>query len=261
MCQKQSLGTKNDSIKMSENNTTLEPNQSESARPRKAFLSPATIILLMLIAGAGAFFGFIGLQWNSHNNKIAKLKARSGDYVQLIKEEEEPDPVTTAPSNPDAKNGNSGNDQPRRVGRGQPPKKPAGPKPNPVQKWISQMLPAPVNVVYWRDPKLAPADVDFLVEFRDAEIMSISCESIDESTITRLLALPNIQRLRITSSSIPTENIKTWKIPEGLLNMTLVNPTWKGTDLDKIDKDASENKPLADKLNVTNSTGPSFGGV
>lgn len=272
---------------MSDSTEPVAPAETTESVPAKKGLSPATIIALILIAIAAGFGGYIGVAWNTHNARVSKLKARMGDYVQLrIEEEVEETPAPAGrgrgpgrgqngegseggnneagsgegSGNGDAGGGGEGGRR-RRGGAPEAPKKPAKPKPNAFEKWLAQMLPAPVQVVYWRDPKLSKDDVTFLAEFKDVEIMSVTCEKIDEAMIAQLLTLPNIQRLRITASDLSTETIGKWKIPESLARLTLVNPTWKEKEMDAVGDAASENKGLEGKISITNQIGPSFGGA
>lgn len=268
---------------MSETTEPVAPTETAEGAPAKKGLSPATIIALVLVAIAAGFGGYLGVVWNNHNARVSKLKARMGDYVQLrIEEEVEETPAPggrgRGPARGEGNEAGNGSDNEEKGGEGngdagaeggrrrrgggaEAPKKPKKPKPNAFEKWLADMLPAPIQVVYWRDPKLSKEDVTFLTEFKDVEIMSVTCEKIDEAMIAQLLALPNIQRLRITASELSTESIGKWKIPESMIRLTLVNPTWKDKDMDAVGDAASENKGLENKISITNQIGPSFGGA
>lgn len=207
--------------------------------------SPATIIGLALLAASIGLGLYIGSFWQAHSSRISRLKAKSGDFVQL---EHRGEIDEFAP--PKENEGGGG-----RVYATREFKEPAW-----YDKYLEEMFPKPIQFVYWKHPTLAPEDINLLMEFSDLESLNVTCDKIESSTIEKFLTLPKLRRLRIQSDDLGASTIGTWKVDSKITNITLVNPKWSRSEMNTIKENAGSNEGLKDKLDMTTSTGPSFGG-
>jgi hypothetical protein len=211
--------------------------------------SVATILgILLLLAAIGAGL-YVGSFWQSHNSRIARLKAKNGDFVQLERRGEYDEFESPSRGQEGEKEEEAGTDTSK-----QTPKEPAW-----YESYVEEMFPKPVQIIYWRDPSLGPDDVNLLLQFADLEVLSISCESIDASTIDKFLAIPTLRRLSIKATNIDVSKIGEWKVDKKLTSVTLTNTSWKNDDMRKVREQAKPNESLKGKLNVSNSDRPSFG--
>jgi hypothetical protein len=192
--------------------------------PVKAKPPIAVVLLLVLILIAGVFGLYIGSFWMAQSSQLAKLKARNGDFVQLRFELEE------------------GKEEPY------------------FSKMYREMLPAPIQNVYWRNNELTADDVALLLTFKDAEVVVIGAAKVEGEHIGKLMGLPKLKRMRIKSTDIGVEGIEKWSVPKDFVMLSLANPQWKSSDFKEIENKAKENKGLDDKLEVTSQTGPAAGG-
>lgn len=208
--------------------------------------SPATIIGLALLAVAIGFGLYIGSFWQAHSSRTSRLKAKSGDFVQL-EHRGEIDEFA-----PPKRNEGEGGGQVYAIREVQEPAW--------YESYLQDMLPQPIQIVYWKNPTLAPEDINLLMEFGDLESLNVTCDKIESSTIERFLTLPKLRRLRIQSDDLDASTIGNWKVDSKITNITLVNPKWSRGDMKTIQESARANEGLKDKLDMTTSTGPSFGG-
>lgn len=206
--------------------------------------SPATIIGLALLAAAIGFGLYIGSFWQAHSSRTSRLKAKSGDFVQL---EHRGEIDEFAPPEKDKKG--------VLVYATREFKEPTW-----YDKYLEEMLPKPIQVVYWKNPTLAPEDINLIMEFNDLESLNVTCDTIESSTIEKFLTLPKLRRLRIQSEALDASTIGNWKVNSRITNITLVNPKWSSGDMDTIKGNADTNEGLKGKLDLTTVTGPSFGG-
>jgi hypothetical protein len=237
----------------------LEPDTNPPTPVAKPKLSPASIIALLLVLGALCFGGYIYSFWFTHNSRIARLKAKNGDFVQLqhrgdVDEFEPPAPRRGRRGAPEG-------GEEEGTESAEEAKKPEPKVPSAVEKYINDMLPLPIQVIYWKDPGLTPDDVNLITEFQDLEVLSIKCDKIDGPTIERFLNLPRIRRVSIQATSLDTEGIDKWGSNPKLVNLKLINTQWSGSDIRAVSAKSDENKELKDKVSVTSSAGPSFGGM
>jgi hypothetical protein len=208
------------------------------------------------VFAALGFCGYIYSFWLTHNTRVARLKARNGDFVQL---QHRGDFDEFAPPTARARRGREGDEE----GSDEEPAaaKPEAAAPNFLEKYINDMKPLPIQVVYWKDPELRADDVDLLLEFRDLEVLSIKCDKIDGKTIEKFINLPNIRRVSVQSKQMDLSEINAWSCNEKLVNLKLINTDWSGDDIGDIDKQAKANPKLKGKMSVTSVAGPSFGGM
>lgn len=207
--------------------------------------SPATIIGLALLAAAIGFGLYIGSFWQAHSSRTSRLKAKSGDFVQL---EHRGEIDEFAPPKQNEEGGG-------RVYATREFKEPTW-----YETYLQDMLPKPIQIVYWKNPTLAPEDINLIMEFGDLESLNVTCDQIESSTIEKFLTLPKLRRLRIQSDALDASTIGSWKVDSKITNVTLVNPKWSPGDMKTIKGNAGTNEGLKDKLDMTTSTGPSFGG-
>ncbi len=211
-------------------------------------MSPSNIvagIILLAIAGFGLY---IGSFWWSHSSRISNLKSRRGDFVQLLRQEEGPEPGNRRQQGTDAEGDKK--EEPKKAEKGVM---------DYVHSFIRDITPSPIQVVYWKDPNLDKAGVDLILQFADVETMSIKCDSIDNQTMLKILSMPKLKRLRVTSKDIEFKAIDSWETTKTLESLTLINTTWKSKDMDEVRTVGEKNKGLAGKLNVSNQDGPVFG--
>ena len=211
--------------------------------------SPATIIGLALLAAVIGCGLYVGSFWQAHSSRTARLKAKNGDFVQL---EHRGEIDEFAPPKREAAEGGRGGSQ---VYATREVKEPAWYDP-----YLEELFPKPIQIVYWKNPSLGPEDINLLMEFSELEALNVTCDKIESTTIEKFLTLPKLRRLRIQSSNLDASTIESWKIDPKITNVTLVNPKWSGDDMKKISDGAKANAGLKDKLDMTTSTGPSFGG-
>ena len=237
----------------------LEPEAPTTPAPKKG-LGPAAILGLILLVGALGFCGYIYSFWLNHNSRIARLKAKNGDFVQLQHRGDE-DEFAAQPRN-NRRRGGGDEDAEEGAEGAAAPKKPEQPKePSQLEKYITDMKPLPVQVVYWKDPGLTPADIDLLLEFRDLEILSVKCDKIDSKTIERFLTLPRLRRLSIQATELDTSGLDSWTANEKFANLKLINTKWSGSDIGDVLEKADTNKSIKSKVTATSTAGPSFGGM
>jgi hypothetical protein len=213
--------------------------------------SVATILgILLLLAAIGAGL-YVGSFWQSHNSRIARLKARSGDFVQLERrgDEDEFEPPSRRQRGENEDEG------------GAETSKSTVKEPSWYEPYVTEMFPKPVQVIYWKDPALAPEDVDLLLQFPELEILSIKCESVESSAIEKFLSIPSLRRLSIKASKIDTSKIGEWKLDKKLKNITLINLTWKKDEMDMVRDQAKSNERLKGKLSLTNDDRPMAGAM
>jgi len=236
----------------------LEPEATTPTAPKKG-LGPAAILGLLLLVGALGFCGYIYSFWFSHNSRIGRLKAKNGDFVQLQHRGGD-DEFAAQPSNNRRR---GGDDEGSEGAEGAvAAKKPEPPKePSQLEKYITDMKPLPVQVVYWKDPGLTPADIELLLEFRDLEILSVNCDKIDAKTIERFLTLPRLRRLSIQASELDTSGLEGWKVDGKFANLNLVCKNWSGSDIGDVLEKAKSNKSFKNKVTAASSARPSFGGM
>ncbi|MFN9987894.1 MAG: hypothetical protein ACK52S_20270 [Pirellula sp.] len=240
----------------------LEPEAPTPPAAKKG-LGPAAILGLLLLVGALGFCGYIYSFWLTHNSRIARLKAKNGDFVQLQHRGDE-DEFAAQPRNNRRRGGDS--EAPEEGAEGAEgaaaPKKPEPPKePSQLEKYINDMKPLPVQVVYWKDPGLTPADIELLLEFRDLEILSVKCDKIDSKTIERFLTLPRLRRLSIQATELDTSGLDSWKANEKFANLKLINTKWSGSEISDVLEKSESNKSIKNKVTATSTAGPSFGGM
>lgn len=235
----------------------LIENDTPPAPVTRPGLNPAPILAIMLVLGLLGFCGYIYSFWLTHNSRVARLKARNGDYVQL---QHRGDFDEFAPPAPRGRRNREADDEEssaEEASAEQP--KPA--EPNFLEKYINDMKPLPIQVVYWKDPELRSDDVNLLLEFRDLEVLSIKCDKIDGKTIEKFLNLPRIRRVSVQSKAMDLSGIESWSSNEKLVNLKLINTDWSGDDIGDIEKQAKANAKLKGKVDATSVAGPSFGGM
>ncbi|MFN7733460.1 MAG: hypothetical protein ACK5OB_16300 [Pirellula sp.] len=227
-------------------------------RPR---LNPAPILAILLVLGALGFCGYIYSFWLTHNTRVARLKARNGDFVQLQHRgdfDEFAPPAQRARRNREADDEESSAADPA---DGASAEKPKPAEPNFLEKYINDMKPLPIQVVYWKDPELRVDDVSLILEFSDLEVLSIKCDKIDGKAIEKFLNLPSIRRVSVQAKEIDVAGIESWASNEKLVNLKLINTDWSSEDIGDIEKQAKANPKLKGKMSVTSVAGPSFGGM
>lgn len=229
----------------------LEP-ETPVAPPPAAGNHFATILgILLLLVGIG-FGVYVGAIWQSHNSRVARLKARNGDFVQLDDPTAEDEDVKIDLS-PESKEAQT-------PGDGTPTKSTSDSMSTTLYNtYVAQLFPKPVHVIYWKDPDLKPEDIELIREFKDLQQLTVRCESIDGATVQQILDFPKLRKVRIQANKLDTAEIKSWKADKRLKNMTLVNPNWERADIRKLQQEADENETLKEKVNATNSTRPAFG--
>ncbi len=231
----------------------LEPENEPAAQLKSSGkLSPASIIGLALLLAVILFGGYVASFWIPHNSRISRLKARNGDYVQLMHRGDFDEFGGGG--------GGGGGGGRRNSNDSEEPKETPEPKePTVYEQYMKELFPQPIQVVYWKDQDLKPDDVELLMQFQDAEVMNVNCREIQSKSIERLLELPNLRRLKIQSEDLDISSIKNWKLSKKIVQIQLVNGKWKSADMDEVRTAAESNKPLAEKLQVSSQTGPSFG--
>ncbi len=232
----------------------LEAETPAAPAPKKG-LSAATIIgiaLLLAVAGIGLYLGSF---WQSHNSRIGRLKAKNGDFIQL---EHRGDVDEFEPEAPRGRRGVVEGDK---IGEDVGADKEEVKEPQWYDKYMEDMLPKPIQVVYWREPTLTEDDVSLLMEFNDLEMLSVNCQSIGADAIERFLTLPKLRRLTVQAQELDAATIGKWKAADKLRTLTLVNPKWDGKAISEIQESAKENETLKGKVNATASVRPSFGGA
>lgn len=234
----------------------LIENDTPPAPVTRPGLNPAPILAVLLALAALGFCGYIYSFWLNHNTRVARLKARNGDFVQL---QHRGDFDEFAPPAQRARRNRDGDDE--ESAEEPAAAKPKAAEPNFLEKYINDMKPLPIQVVYWKDPELRADDVDLILEFRDLEVLSIKCDKIDGKTIEKFISLPNIRRVSVQSKEMDLSEINTWSCNEKLVNLKLINTEWTGEDIDDINKQAKANSNLKGKMSVTSVAGPSFGGM
>lgn len=240
----------------------LEPEAPLQPATKKG-LGPAAILGILLLVGAIGFCGYIYSFWLTHNSRVARLKAKNGDFVQLRNRLDD-DEFAAQPSNPRRRGADAGGAEEGAEGAegAAAPKKSEPPKePSLLEKYINDMKPLPIQVVYWKDPGLTPADVDLLLEFRDVEILTVSCEKVDSKTIERFLTLPRLRRLSIQATELDTSGLDNWKTNEKFANLKLINTKWSGAQISDVLEKAESNTSIKNKVTATSSAGPSFSGL
>lgn len=210
--------------------------------------SPATIIGLLLLAAVAGAGLYVGTFWQAHNSRTTRLKAKNGDFVQL---EHRGEIDEFAPPKREEGSGREGS----QVYATRELQEPAWYDP-----YLEEMFPKPVQIVYWRNPALEPEDIDLLLEFNELESLNVTCDQIDSGTIEKFLSLPKLRRMRIQANQLDASTIGSWKIDSRITNITLVNPKWSRDEMRTIQESAKANEGLKDKLDMTTTTGPSFGG-
>jgi hypothetical protein len=234
----------------------LIENDTPPAPVTRPGLNPAPILAILLALGALGFCGYIYSFWLTHNTRVARLKARNGDFVQL---QHRGDFDEFAPPPPRARRNRDSDEE-------ESPEAPAAAKtspaePNFVEKYINDMKPLPIQVVYWKDPELRTDDVNLILEFSDLEVLSVKCDKIDGKAIEKFLNLPNIRRVSVQAKEIDVAGIESWASNEKLVNLKLINTDWSSEDIGDIEKQAKANPKLKGKMSVTSVAGPSFGGM
>lgn len=240
----------------------LEPEVTTPTVSKKG-LGPAAILGLLLLVGTLGFCGYIYSFWLTHNSRIARLKAKNGDFVQLTNRGDY-DEFAAQPSNSRRRGGDTeGSEDGGEGGEGATAaKKPEPPKePSQLEKYITDMKPLPVQVVYWKDPGLTPADIELLLEFRDLEILSVTCDKIDSKTIDRFLNLPRLRRLSIQASELDTSGLDGWKANEKFANLNLICKNWSESDIGDVLKKSGSNKSIKNKVTAASIVRPAFGGM
>jgi len=217
----------------------------------KKGLSPASILgllLLLVVLGAGIY---VGMFWLSHNSRTSRLKAKNGDFVQL---EHRGDVDEFAPPEPRRRRGDEdAADEPEAK------KEPA--EPTWYDQYMTEMFPKPIQIVYWRDPALTDSDVNLLMEFSDLEVLSVSCEAIKPEAIEKLLSLPKLRRLNITSPGLDASTIASWKADPKFSFLTLVCSKWSSEQIKEIMANVESNPALKDKVTAVSVLRPTFGGA
>lgn len=242
--------------------TAPVPVTTKSSRP--SFATILGLALLVIAIGLGLY---VGSFWQQHNSRLARLKAKNGDYVQF---EHRGDIDEFAPPQQrqgrrgrggDGEEGGEGNEGENQDGGGDNLAKREVKEPAWYDKYVEEMFPKPVHVVYWRDPSLTADDIKMILEFQDLEILSINCDSVDSDAIGKFLALPKLRRLNIQAKKLGVEGIDSWKPESKFRTLSLINPSWTGEEIEAVYKKAEGNAALKDKINATSSARPSFGGA
>ncbi|MEI8212739.1 MAG: hypothetical protein WCI02_11365 [Planctomycetota bacterium] len=234
-----------------ENDTPLTP----VTKPKP---NPASIIAILLILGVIGFSGYVYSFWFTHNSRTARLKARNGDFVQLQRRSGDDEFAATPPRNG---NGRNDNDSESKEDDSSEGSKASKNEPNAVEKFVKDLMPLPIQIVYWKEPKLQAEDIDLILEFQDLEILSVKCDQIDAKTIERFLNLPRIRRINIQSNSIDTKGIESWVANDKFANLKFINTKWSDEDMRNVQDQAKENLTLKRKLTLTSSAAPAFGGM
>jgi hypothetical protein len=235
----------------------LIENDTPPTTVTKPKLNIASIIAILLILGVVGFSSYIYSFWFTHNSRTARLKARNGDFVQLQRRADDDE---FAPAPP--RNRNRGNDSGSENKEGDSTEvSKVAKEPNAVEKFIKDMMPLPIQIVYWKEPKLQAEDIDLILEFQDLEVLSVKCEQIDAKSIERFLNLPRIRRVSVQSKSIDTTGIESWSANEKLVDLRLINTSWSDEEIQDVSDKAKQNPKLKKKMTVTSSDGPSMGGM